>query len=154
MITASVKLGKIIVILAVVLAVVGLSVWLFSLIFSQPTITGVVASDNEQRVAYLNDLGWEVEKEPNSSEQVLVPEVFDEIYEHYNSLQKESGFDLSDKKGQTLKRFTWRVLNHPDAKPTDKVLAELLLNENDEIVGGSIYSLRLDGFMTGLKRNK
>lgn len=153
MITASVKLRKIIAILAIVLGVVGLLVWLFSLIFAQP-ITGVVAADNEQRVAYLNNLGWEVEKEPNSSEQVVVPEVFDEIYEHYNSLQKESGFDLSDKKGQTLTRITWRVLNHPEAKAGDKVLAELLLNENNEIVGGSIYSLRLDGFMTGLKRNK
>ncbi len=154
MITASVQLRKIIAAIAVVLGVVGVGIWLFSLIFTQPVV-GVVAKDNAQRVEYLKNLGWEVEDEINSADEVVVPEVFDEIYEYYNGIQKECGFDLSDKKGQTLNRYTYKVLNHPEQKPDDTVLAELLINDNDEIVGGSIYSLRLDGFMTGLcKRRK
>ena len=149
MITASMRLRKIIATVAIVLGVVGVGVWLFSLIFS-PSVTGVVARDNAERVKYLENLGWKVESEPNSADKVTVPETFDEIYEYYNSIQKECGFDLSDKKGQPLKRYTYKVLNHPEQKQGDTVLAELLINENDEIVGGSIYSLRLDGFMTGL----
>ncbi len=147
------NLRKVIAVLAVVLAVAGVGIWLFSLIFSS-SVTGVVAPDNEARVKYLKSLGWEVEQTPNSEDTVTVPEQFDEIYTHYNSLQKECGFDLENYKGKNLSRYTYVVKNHPEQKAGDKVLAELLLNGSNEIVGGSIYSLRLDGFMTGLCKNK
>ena len=147
-----IKLRKIIGILALVLAISGIAIWLGSLIFSSPQINGVVAKNNDERVDFIKKLGWEIEETPNSEDKVVVPEVFDELYEHYNSLQKENGFDLNNYKGKTLSRFTYVVLNHPEQKAGDKVLVELLLDENNEIVGGSIYSLRLDGFMTGLKK--
>ena len=94
-----IKLRKIIGILALVLAISGIAIWLGSLIFSSPQINGVVAKNNDERVDFIKKLGWEIEETPNSEDKVVVPEVFDELYEHYNSLQKENGFDLNKYKG-------------------------------------------------------
>ena len=96
-----IKLRKIIGILALVLAISGIAIWLGSLIFSSPQINGVVAKNNDERVDFIKKLGWEIEETPNSEDKVVVPEVFDELYEHYNSLQKENGFDLNNYKGVT-----------------------------------------------------
>ncbi len=151
MISLSVKPKKIIAALAVVLGVAGIGIWLFSLIFASP-VTGVVAADNEARVKYLQSLGWEVDPQAHSADEVTVPEVFDEIYTYYNSLQTECGFDLKPYAGKQMKRYTYVVKNHPEQKPDDTILAELLISDSDEIVGGSVYSLRIDGFMQGLKK--
>ena len=148
MMTLTVKLKKIITVAVIIAAVVGVGVWLYSLIFTSPDITGVVAPTTQDRINYLKSLGWDAADECEDS--VDIPEEFDEVFSHYNSLQTECGFDLSDYKGKTLRRFIYTVSEHPEKKPGDVVKAELLLNDKDEIVGGSIYSLRLDGFMTGL----
>lgn len=42
---------------------------------------------NEERVAYLRELGWEVEPEPVESLQFLLPETLEEPYLSYNALQ-------------------------------------------------------------------
>jgi hypothetical protein len=152
MMSFTVKLKKILVAVVVAALVVGLGVWVYSLIFSSPDVTGVTAPTTEQRLDFLKSLGWDAKDE--CADSVDVPEQFDEVFSHYNSLQTECGFDLSNFKGKTLKRFIYTISNHPDQKNGDVVKAELLLNDQDEIVGGSIYSLRLDGFMTGLCKRK
>ena len=152
MMTLTVKLKKIITVALIAAAVVGVGVWLYSLIFTSPEITGVVAPTAEDRIGYLKSLGWDASDE--FEDTVTIPEEFDEVFSHYNSLQTECGFDLSNFKGKTLRRFIYTVSEHPEKKPDDVVKAELLLDENNEIVGGSIYSLRLDGFMTGLCKKK
>ena len=144
----TVKLKKVITIVLAVAILVGVGAWLYSLIFLSPTLTGIVAPTTEERIGYLKSLGWDASDE--KTDTVLIPEEFDEVFNHYNSLQTECGFDLSNHKGETLTRYIYTIHNHPEQKPNDIVKAELLLDENGEIVGGSIYSLRLDGFMTGL----
>lgn len=45
-------------------------------------------TDNPQRVAYLQSLGWEIETEPLETLQFLLPATLTEPYLSYNQLQK------------------------------------------------------------------
>ena len=91
---------------------------------------------NDDRVAYLNSLGWTVAVEPAKTEELLIPETFDGGYADYLALQQEQGFDLTQYCGRRVKRYTYTVTNYPDRKD---VSAVLLIYKN-RIVGGQIQS--------------
>lgn len=50
----------------------------------------------EDRISYLESYGWQVEAEPISVEELLIPEEFDETYGEYLALQESQGFDLTN----------------------------------------------------------
>ena len=51
--------------------------------------------DNDERVAYLSALGWQVEPEPMETQSILIPREMSEAYAEYRRLQSEQGFDLA-----------------------------------------------------------
>ena len=103
---------------------------------------------NEDRVAYLQSLGWEVEAEPVETLQFLLPESLGEPHLTYNQLQLEQGFDLSACCGKQVSRFTYNVTNYPD-HPTG-VQLNLYVCENQP-VAGDICSPGAGGFQAGLR---
>lgn len=103
---------------------------------------------NEDRVAYLQSLGWEVEAEPVETLQFLLPESLGEPYLTYNQLQLEQGFDLSACCGKQVSRFTYNVTNYP-GHPTG-VQLNLYVCENQP-VAGDICSPGAGGFQAGLR---
>lgn len=108
-------------------------------------------SSNDDRVQYLLACGWEVEEEPEAIEEIVVPEDFNDIFQQYNQLQQDQGFDLERQKGQRLKRYTYVVLNYPNEP--DYVRANLLICKS-KVVGGDICSLRVQGgFLHGLREH-
>lgn len=111
-------------------------------------ITDLSAENNEQRIRYLKQFGWEVSEEPSEIVEVAIPTEFNEVYEKYNIIQKKQGFDLMPYRGKTVKRWTYDVTNYPDNRP--HVKANLLVYDN-KIIGGDICSLELDGFMHGFR---
>ncbi|HHT16254.1 MAG TPA: DUF4830 domain-containing protein [Papillibacter sp.] len=115
---------------------------------SETAALSAVVKNNEQRVKYLNSLGWEVEEEPIEEQKVIIPREFNDIYERYNDLQKMQGFDLSKYGGLEATRYTYKVLNFPDAK--GMVVADIIVYRN-RVIAGDIQSNALDGFMVGLK---
>lgn len=101
---------------------------------------------NDDRVAYLNELGWTVREAPISTEELLIPETFDDSYADYLALQSEQGFDLTRYCGKRVKRYTYEITNYP-ADGTS-VQAALLVYKN-RIIGGQIQAA--DGsFIHGL----
>lgn len=102
---------------------------------------------NEDRIGFASSLGYEVESEPVRSQEVMIPSEFDDVYEDYNGLQKECGFDLEKYQGKRMMLYTYTVTNYPDEP---ECLMDLLVYKN-KIVGGAVYSTALDGFMHGLK---
>ena len=114
---------------------------------SLPKLTAKVKS-NEQRVSYLQGLGWEVSQTPLEEQDVTIPKTFNEIYTSYNELQKAQGFDLTDYAGLRVTRYTYEVRNYPDA--SDTVVADLLVYKH-KVIGGDVQSTALDGFMQGLE---
>ena len=74
------------------------------------------AATNEQRVACLNSLGWQVEPEPVETLSLTLPKELEEPYLSYNVLQRAQGFDLEPCCGKTVERCTYTVKNHPSGK--------------------------------------
>ena len=77
----------------------------------------IAAGTNEERIAYLASLGWEVNDQPIETLSVTLGETLEEPYLSYNDLQRSQGFDLTRYCGQTLSRYTYVVTNYPDASP-------------------------------------
>lgn len=104
---------------------------------------------NEDRIAYLESFGWQVEEEPVAVEELLIPEEFDETYEEYLALQSGQGFDLTEYCGKRIKRYTYQITNYPTGETG--VQAVLLLYKN-KVIGGEVLSPKLNGFLHGLER--
>ena len=90
-------------------------------------------STNEERVAYLQSLGWEVEPEPIETLQFLRPAELEEPYRSYNELQLSQGFDLTRCCGKQVARYTYAVTNHPGQ--SEGVQANLYVCEEHPAAG-------------------
>ena len=83
---------------------------------------------------------------PCETEQVVIPEDFSDVYEKYNAIQYEAGYDLKDYRSRSVVRYSYFL---EDYDPKQYVVANLLVFEG-KIIGGDISSRRLDGFMLPL----
>jgi hypothetical protein len=72
---------------------------------------------------------------------------FDEVYQNYNQIQQEQGFDLTQYAGRQVKRYSYEVFNHPSG---DQYVRANLLVYREKLVAGDVCSLQLNGFMHGL----
>ncbi len=102
------------------------------------------------RVQYLSDCGWTVESPALKEETVLIPKSFSAVFDAYNALQKQQGFDLSRYGGKEVKLYTYKVL---DSNLGDHVLAMMYVYKGS-VIGGDVHSTALDGFMGGLRQQK
>ena len=93
---------------------------------------------------FLSSLGYEV-SESCTEKTFTIPIEFDMVYNGYNEIQKDAGFDLSPYKGRTCTMYTYEIYNHPFGKCNANIIVY-----KGEIIGGDISSINLDGFMTGL----
>lgn len=102
------------------------------------------ALTNEERIAYLQACGWEVDANSCVIQEVIIPSEFDETYQSYAELQARQGFDLEKLKGKRVKQITYTVTNYPE---NGDVIAELLVYRGN-IVAGDICSMKTDGGFT------
>jgi len=112
-------------------------------------ITASVVPLNSQSIAarYVEKLGWKIDRNPIETADVNIPAQFDDVYNNYNSLQKDAGFNLEDYKGKTVTRYTFSIKNYYGETG---VRANVLMN-NDKVIGGDIMTVAIDGFMVPLK---
>ena len=109
---------------------------------------GSTLRTEKARIAYLAENGWEAESPAISKESVLIPRSFSPVFETYNELQKEQGFDLSEYCGLEVDLYTYRLINSGIG---DDVVAMLYLY-NGTVIGGDVHSTALDGFMCGVNQ--
>ncbi len=102
---------------------------------------------NEDRVAYLGEYGWQVKQDPLATQELIIPDQFDDSYTEYLTLQSEQGFDLEKYAGKRVKRYTYEITNYPTGE--SGVQINLLIYKNT-VVGGEVLSAQLDGFLHGL----
>lgn len=105
------------------------------------------AKTEEQRQQFIADLGWQVNPEPEEAVEIVIPKNFDDVYQSYNTIQKEQGTDLSRYRGKRCQRYSYTVLNHPSG--LDNIRLNLLVC-GGKVIGGDVCSLGLDGFLQGL----
>ncbi len=102
----------------------------------------------EDRLAYLGAYGWLVKEEPLAVEEIEIPKELGPEYADFLSLQTQQGFDLSRYAGKKVTRYTYEILNYPTGETG--VQASLLLYKHT-VVGASVLSPALDGFIHGLE---
>lgn len=107
------------------------------------------AGNEQERLAFMSQFGWEVDEDPVEVTEIIIPNEFDEVYETYNDIQKKQNLDLSLYSGKRVKRWTYSVCNYPgyEAKP-NYIQANILVYEG-MVIGGDICSVELNGFMHG-----
>ena len=106
----------------------------------------VAAADEQQRIAFLSQFGWQVDESTAEVSEVIIPEEFDEVYSSYNDIQLQQGFDLTRFAGKRVKKWTYTVTNYPGYENKICIRATLLIADG-KVVGGDICSIELDGFM-------
>lgn len=94
--------------------------------------------------SFLSDLGYEF-SENSTQKTFTIPKVFDMVYNNYNEIQKDAGYDLSLYKGKECVMYTYEIYNHPFGKCNANIIVY-----KHKIIGGDISSVNIDGFMTGL----
>ncbi len=119
--------------------------------FSKSTATEQIVT-TQDRVRALEYYGWQVDQTSETNETVYIPMVFDSVWERYNKIQKMSGFDLSQYRGQSAERYTYRALNFPGMEQEEVFLNILVIDE--KIIGGDCMTVALDGFMLPLDIRK
>lgn len=147
--TAKVDLKKILMVIGgIALALVAL-IWLLG--GSDDTVaetSAFTASNNDQRVKFLTDYGWDVTTSPVETSQVKIPEESSEAFQRYSLLQKSNGFDLSPYTGKKVMRYVYQINNYPGA--TEPVYATLLVYKN-QIIGGDVTNTAANGKIQGFK---
>ena len=135
----------------VVFALIGLAV-LLALAVIWRSNDGVLSvhynvTTTDGRIAYLQALGWEADPTTETTQEIVIPRVFNGVFGDYNALQKQQGFPFADCAGQTVRRFTYTVTNYPEIP--EGVQVNLFLCE-DRLVGGDIIAIGENGFQSAL----
>ena len=107
----------------------------------------ITAATNEERMAYLEALGWQVEPQPIETLDLQLPEKLEGEWDAYAKLQKGQGLPFSEFAGQAVKRYTYTVTNYPEIP--QGVQANLYL-WGDQIIGGDIIATGQGGFQSDL----
>lgn len=116
---------------------------------SQPTLAAVKVKSEGDCADFIQRLGYECAGYASDCRKVTIPKTFDDVYEKYNELQAENGFDLSDYQGKEVTLYTFYVQNYSGY---NDVLADVLVYKN-KVIGGAVYTADVNGFMHGLCEN-
>ena len=84
----------------------------------------------EDRVAYLQEWGWQVSPQATLVEELELPKEFGPEYSQYLELQTGQGFDLSKYAGKRVRRYTYEILNYPTGETG--AIAHLLICKNTD----------------------
>ena len=147
--TAKVDKKKIAIIFAaVVVAIAALVMLLSGGRNAAPTATTNV-SNNDARVEFLKGFGWDVTTSPVESSQVRIPEKSSEVFDRYNALQKQQGYDLTQYAGKSVMRYVYKINNYPGA--VEPVYATLLVYKN-QVIGGDVTDTAAKGHIHGFQK--
>ena len=67
---------------------------------------------NEDRVAFIKEMGFSVDEAPLEDVDFSLPSDFDKVISGYNELQKMQGLDLTKYKNKRVTRYTYRVTDY------------------------------------------
>ena len=111
--------------------------------------TDTNAKTNADRLAFIKSIGYTVINSEPKTKTVIIPEVFYDVYNNYNVLQKSAKYDLSAYKGSEVTIYTYSI--NPFRNFSGECVANLIVY-NDRVIGGDISSTALGGFMLPLKK--
>lgn len=105
--------------------------------------------DLDPNIEFLESYGWKVIDKEIETEEIVIPETFDNVYINYNNIQKEAGLDLTPYKGMKAIRYTYQVINYPIK--TDEIVRANVICINNIPIAGDIMTVSINGFMHSLR---
>lgn len=101
----------------------------------------------EARLEFLSSLGYQAEPEPVRTQEVLIPKEFTEVYDRYNTLQKNQGLDLEKYKNKKVMQYVYAL---PAPENGDSPGQITLLTYKNKLIAADISKSGPDGFMREL----
>ncbi len=102
------------------------------------------------REAFLNSLGWEIDRDSEEYRTVVVPDALEGIMQQYNRMQQAQGYDLSAHLGERCQQYSYVLTNNTDS---DSTVIITIYVQGNEVIAGDIHTTSANGFMHGLKRD-
>lgn len=103
-------------------------------------------STTQERTKYLTSLGWEFGSDEREKE-ITIPNEFNDIYQSYNEIQKNQGFNLEEYKGKKATLYTYDITN---CESSDKAIADLIVIDG-VLVGADLCDPSAEnGFLVAL----
>ncbi|MDY4588091.1 MAG: DUF4830 domain-containing protein [Oscillospiraceae bacterium] len=109
--------------------------------------SGIPGETEQQRISYIESFGWNAGITRVDVKEIRIPVDFDEVYEEYNAIQRQQGFDLRRYRAHSVRQYTYEI-SRTDDDPVP-MLAHLLV-ENGVIIGADITSAQAGGFTGAL----
>ncbi len=109
------------------------------------------AKTNADRLVFIKQAGYTVIDKNPTVESVTIPTVFYNVYNSYNLLQKQAGYNLLPYKGCEVMRYTYKI-ETPENYGDEWVINILVYN--DRVIGGDVSSTVLDGYMLPIEKVK
>lgn len=138
-------------IFGIIMAVTGVIVVALTFVGNHSASTSAPAtvscSTLKERQDYIQSLGYETDGS-ESSKKVTIPTTFNDVYNQYNDIQKQQGFDLTQHKGKTVTIYTYTITNYKNNK---NVIADLMVCDG-MLIGADLCDTSVDdGFLVALK---
>lgn len=137
------KARPVVLTLIIITAIIVLPLLIFGLSDKNPK-----AESEEDIRLFLTDNGIVTVGTPKVK-TILIPEVFSDVYENYNTLQKSQDFDLYPYRGKYAEVYTYIVATS-DGKRVKNTEAHVMVFD-ERIIGGDIASTELGGGMNGIR---
>ncbi len=100
----------------------------------------------EQRIAFIEQFGYNVDAESEEEAAFRMPSDFDRVILGYNEIQKKQGLDLSKYQNKRVTRYTYRLTDYP---ADGEVYANLFIHRG-KVVACDISSSDPEGFVLPL----
>ena len=146
MFVKTVKIKSLLKILLILMAIAGVLLLAVTFVNRLTDQNKIILEDIPAQNAFLESLGWETSVEPVDVREVIIPEEWNSVFEEYNDLQKQQGFDLNKYRGKQATIYTYQILNYDGA---ENVVANLMVFDG-RLIAGDVCSAELGGFMQGL----
>ena len=146
MFVKTVKIKSLLKILLILMAIAGVLLLAVTFVNRLTDQNKIILEDIPAQNAFLESLGWETSVEPVDVREVIIPEEWNSVFEEYNDLQKQQGFDLDKYRGKQATIYTYQILNYDGA---ENVVANLMVFDG-RLIAGDVCSAELGGFMQGL----
>lgn len=106
----------------------------------------ISASTDSERRDYLESFGWKTDSKFETKE-LKIPEKWNAVYNDYNEIQLNQGFDLRDYKGKAVTLYTYTITNYENL--SQGVVADMLVCDG-RLIGGDVCNTSAEnGFLVG-----
>lgn len=102
---------------------------------------------------FLSSYGWKINDSSVQLENIKLLFSRDKVFNDYNEIQKQQGFDLLPYMGKEVIKYSCNILNFPGYENSDIIFAVVYIYE-DRVIGADIHSSAADGFIQGVKNNE